>query len=516
MKKPLKGIQTEMTSALPDDTSGLQFKKTVSFMKMMLRLVALSVFIIRVVMDYLFFCDSALLANTRQIEYAMVILWAGGMAAYAVLKMLSGKDSAVSRLGSLFKNTFRAEYCILLGIFVWGIVSCVSMGTAYKGNWVEANRYAMEDMAVSVLVFFPMPLLFDDEESLKVLRVCLNIMMTVITVLMAVVIWNVFHSKVIRLPDGLVFMRNNDELEISCNRNTVAAYAAFTAFLCPVMMLSGTRKWAKPLYIIAFIIHWVIQCLTQSTTGLLVGALSGGLMFTVFLMDRRKKGAFRRKILIASLCGAAVLIILWMSRTWIFRFYQVLTGSAADTLRDMSGNDNLSGRIGIWKAAVRAIFGYNGTRSTFRNALFGYTFAGVPSVIGAICGGQMYTHNQYLEIGAAMGIPALMGYIAFSVVLGIRGARILLAERGRVTLQERFIIILILSLVIGNLPEGRLIGNGYMTGCFFFLMCGWCSRRSRDLGKPSLSWKDLKGPENTQAQADDQTSLSVDTLSERD
>ena len=101
MKKPLNGIQTEMTSALPDDTSGLQFKKTVSFMKMMLRLVALSVFIIRVVMDYLFFCDSALLANTRQIEYAMVILWAGGMAAYAVLKMLSGKDSAVSSVLSI-------------------------------------------------------------------------------------------------------------------------------------------------------------------------------------------------------------------------------------------------------------------------------------------------------------------------------------------------------------------------------------------------------------------------------
>ena len=114
-----------------------------------------------------------------------------------------------------------------------------------------------------------------------------------------------------------------------------------------------------------------------------------------------------------------------------------------------------------------------------------------------------------------MGFPALAAYIAFSVIMGIRCVRIILAERGSVELQERFVIILILSLVIGNLPEGRLIGNGYMTGCFFFLMCGWCSRRSRDLGKPSLSWKDLKGPENTQVQADDQTSLSVDTLSER-
>ena len=465
-------------------------------MKTMMCLVTLSIFIIRVVMDYLVFCNNALLANTRRIEYVMVFIWAGSLAAYTVLKILSGKGSAASRLGSLFKNAFRAEYCILLGIFLWGIVSCVSMGTAYKGDWVEANRYAMEDMAVSVLVFFPMPLFLDDEGSRKVLRVCLNIMLTVITVLMAVVIWNIFRSQVIRLPDGLVFMRNNDELEISSNRNTVAAYAAFTAFLCPVMMLSAARKWEKMLYVIPFLIHWVIQCLTQSTTGLLVGALSGGLMLAFFLIDRRKTGDSRRGILIAALCGAAAVVILWMSRTWIFRFYQVCTGSSPDTLRDMSDNLTLSGRIRIWQAAVRAIFGYNGTASSFRNAMFGYTFAGVPSVIGAICGSSMYTHNQYLEIGSAMGIPALAAYIAFTVILGIRCVRIILAERGRVALQEKFIIILILSLVIGNLPEGRLIGNGYMTGCFFFLMCGWCSRRSRALGMPSLLRNKTGAPGN--------------------
>ena len=519
MKKPQSEMITDTDRAAADKNAGgkngngePRRKSLLASVKTMTCLAAAAVFVIRVVMDYLIHYDRSLMDNARQVEYAFIFFWAAGLTVCAALKISLGGGTVLSRIGSLLKRKFCAEYLILLGILAWGIVSCVSMGTAYKGDFVEANRYPMEDMAVSVLVFFPMAFFFEGEELKKVLGVCLRLMLAVITVLMVIVIWNVFHSNVIRLPEGLVIMRDGDELEISSNRNTVAAYAAFTAFLCPVMMLSASRKWEKALYVFAFIIHWVIQCLTQSTTGLAVGTLSGGLMIWLWLMERGGKDPFRRRILIASLCGAAVMVLLWISRIGIFRLYQVCTGTSPDTLRDMSGNETFSGRLKIWQAAVKALFGYNGTRSTFRNAIFGYTFAGVPSVINTLCKLEMYTHNQYLEVGTAMGIPAMIAYIAFSVILGFRCVRIALAERGSVTLKERFIPVLVLSLVIGNLAEAMLMGYGFMTGCFFFLMCGWCSRRSRDLGKPSLLRKAAGEHENSDPQEGDQTSLSVDTL----
>lgn len=518
MKKLRSETKTDMDRAAADKNvigeNGARRKALLAFVKPLTCLAAAAIFVIRVVMDYLIHYDKSLMPNARQVEYALIFFWAVGLAVCAVLKMSMGGGTVLSRLGGLLKRKLCVEHGILLGILIWGIVSCISMETAYKGDWVAANQYAMEDMAVSILVFFPMAFFFEGKELENVLQSCLRLMMTVITALMIVVIWNVFHSNVIQLPDGPVLMNKGKHLVINSNRNTVAAYASFTAFLCPVMMLWASRKWEKALYVLAFIVHWVIQCLTQSTTGLAVGALAGGLMLVLYLMERGGKGSFRHRLLITSLCGAAVMLLLWMSRIWIFRLYQVCTGASPDTMKDMSNNYTFLDRVRIWKAAVRAIFGNNGTQSTFRNAMFGYTFAGVPPVINTLCDRDMYTHNQYLEVGASMGIPALLAYIAFSVLMAIRCVRIALADRGRVTLMERFIPVLILSLVVGNLPEAMLMGYGFMTGCFFFLMCGWCSRRSRDLGNPSLPWKAsaaLENTETTDPQEGVQASVSVDT-----
>lgn len=507
MKKPQLGTKADAKSAAADingngkngngkNGNGERRKALLSTVKTMTCLAGISVFVIRVVMDYLIHYNSALLANARRVEYAFFFFWAAGLAACAALKLSLGRGSVLSRLGGLLRSKFRVEYGLLLGILIWGILSCVSMGTAYKGDFVAANRYAMEDMAVCILVFFPMGFLFQGEAFKKILKSCLRLMIAVTTVLMIAVIWNVFRSNVVRLPEGLVIMRDGNMLEISSNRNTVAAYAAFTAFLCPVLMLSTDRKWEKALYVFAFIVHWVIQCLTQSATGLIVGSLTGGLMTAFFLMERGQKIPFRRRLLTAAICGAAAMVLLWMSRKWIFRFYQICIGASADSLRDMSANNTFSGRLTIWRAAVRAIFGYNGSRTTFRNAMFGYTFAGVPSIIKILCGLEMYTHNEYMEVGAAMGIPALLAYIAFSVFMGMRCAGIALADQNRVKLKERFIPVLVLSLVVGNLTEAMLMGYGFMTSCFFFLMCGWCSRKSRDIKKSPLSAERAEESEN--------------------
>ena len=470
----------------------------------LISLLALAVFIIRIVMTYIVRCDKALLENMRRTEYVMILILALCCGVYAdtVLHM---KGRRRDRLKGMLRQVSCPEQWILLGILVWGIVSLFSMNAVYKGNWIAANRYAMEDAAISILFFFPMMLFFEKKEMMRILLFILHLMTAVITVLMAVVIWHVFRGQVINLPDGQVGMykdsNNIRQLVVSANRNTVGAYAAFTAAMCPVLALSLKNKWARLAYVPAFLVHWTVLCLTQSTTSLVVGALSGALMTASLWLHRGGKGPFAKRAAAAVLIGAAVMILLWMSRVWIMNYYEacVPLSTGESTVRDMGGNSTMSGRLLIWRAAIKAILGNNGTDTTFRNAMFGNTFAGCPAVINKLCGQDMYTHNQYLEMGVCMGIPAMLAYVAFTVFEAIQCFRVCFADRGRVTLAERWITLAVLGLVIANLPEAMLLGNAYMPACFFFILCGYCSRRGRELGRPR--WLKKKAHREKQAGA---------------
>ncbi len=462
----------------------------------------LSIFIIRVVMCYIIRCNSALLGNMRRIEYAVIFLWATGCIIHVVTTLLSGDGTRKKELIRSLKAAASPEQLILVGILIWGIISCISMGAAYEGNWVSTNQYVMEDIAISVLIFFPMTMFFEKEDLKKLLFFCVHVMMLVITVLMAVVLWNMFQGKTIRVPDGIIMMRNG-RLYINVHYNTAGAYAAFSAPACIVMATSEKRRWSKLFYISAFLIHWTILSLTQSITALVVGSFSVGALTALILIYSNKAKPSLRRVLIASICGTAVLVIMWLSRQWIVLLYKACLpidvvsdsgtaiGATANstanvTVRDMSNYTTFNARVQLWKASIKAIMGNNGSESTFRNSLFGYTFSGVIPVLKVLSGrgGGEYTHNQFLEMGVAMGIPAMLAYIAFTVIEAIVCLRIGLADRGRVTLAERMVPLLVLSLVIANLTEAMLMGNVYMPGCFFFILCGWCSRKGRELGRP--------------------------------
>ena len=127
-------------------------------------LLTLAVFIVRIVMTYLVRCDEKLIANTRRAEYVLIILLFIGCVCNILTILRSGGASGRGRLVRIFKRYACPEQWILFGILVWGIISCLSMDAAYEGAWFTGNRYAMEDMAVSVLVLFPMTMLFEKRE----------------------------------------------------------------------------------------------------------------------------------------------------------------------------------------------------------------------------------------------------------------------------------------------------------------------------------------------------------------
>jgi len=123
--------------------------------------------------------------------------------------------------------------------------------------------------------------------------------------------------------------------------------------------------------------------------------------------------------------------------------------------------------------------------------LFGVTTAGVYDTLEAFAQGfyGVYTHNQFLEVAVSSGVPNLILYMIWLVLICKNCLRIGLSSVQNISLGERLIPIIILCLVVANLPEGRLIGHSYMPGNVFFLLCGWTCVKARTL--PPISLKEF-------------------------
>ena len=85
---------------------------------------------------------------------------------------------------------------------------------------------------------------------------------------------------------------------------------------------------------------------------------------------------------------------------------------------------------------------------------------------------MLYTHNQFLEIAVAHGIP---GLLMFLVWLGMIARSCVKIVSGKIESMYKGMIILvgiILLLVVANLTEATLMYYCFFTEGIFFLICG--------------------------------------------
>lgn len=134
----------------------------------------------------------------------------------------------------------------------------------------------------------------------------------------------------------------------------------------------------------------------------------------LYLIYKKDKALFKRALLLL-LCFILtfVIVVLTKPNFVINRVNTVFNESKSIARADI--NDGLgSGRIRLWKMAVNAIiahplFGYG--PSTFRFGTISEQPLAVYQHIKQIHNIENKAHNEFLEIGSTMGIPALIIYV---------------------------------------------------------------------------------------------------------
>lgn len=142
-----------------------------------------------------------------------------------------------------------------------------------------------------------------------------------------------------------------------------------------------------------------------------------------------------------------------------------LVKTGADNVRRLN---NLSNRTKVWKAALKVMI------SSPQRFFFGVTSFGVTDAIRDIGGYHKedvaHAHNIILQIGISMGVPAMLLFCAFLILIAVKGIRILSKEIG---MNSYIIPSIVLCFVVINMGEAYLVGYYSVMACVFYLLCGW-------------------------------------------
>ena len=131
----------------------------------------------------------------------------------------------------------------------------------------------------------------------------------------------------------------------------------------------------------------------------------------------------KSRVLYAALAGITGGAALYFLRFGIVALFEGVThlSQYLDGTGKTMGFTSISGRGAIWRAAVKAMF------LSPRYFFFGVTPAAVEDMLGYILEREnymMYTHNQFLQMGVAFGVPGLAMYCVWLVKTAINCVRV--------------------------------------------------------------------------------------------
>ncbi len=382
------------------------------------------------------------------------------------------------RIKNFIKGLFRPEFMLLMLFFAWSLICAVvaegrdtmSLFQSIKGtvNLFIDESYLFNTF-VNVFIIFIMAYVFRGNSSWKMMESLFHVLCAGLTVLMVYVLYIVCNPG-IDLPGSTGIGMTFGRLGIYCNPNTTGAIAEIILLMCLYMVV--TRKGLiRSIYVIALIVHYVILILSNSracilATGLAVSAIVGKLCF-----DALRSRVLWQRILIAGLAAASVAGIIIGMKKAVYAAYEAISHfSTINGEYNMARKAEItfSRRSELWIAALKSIF------QDVKHFFFGVTPYGVAKEmsIWAESHRSVYTHNQFLEIAVANGIPGLVMYLVW---LGmIARSCVFIAIREKKDAYKGIIILagMIMMLVLSNLMEALLMYYGLFMEGFFFLICG--------------------------------------------
>ena len=433
---------------------------------------------LHIVLSLLRYYDADLRLTGLKIEKWTLIILAAAVIAY-VLYTKFREPRLMFRIQNFTKGLFKPELKILAVLFFWYVLCVLSANETYTANFWQLNDTMLFDTAISFFVLFTFGYLFRGDSGRRPIEIFFYVLTALLTAAMIYVLFTVLKPAVITLPAGgqigMGKHRGTLRLFINCHPNTTGAIAELVLMICVYFAVTkkGIVRW---LYVAAAAVHYVILILSDSRTCLVSTAVTLGIL-TVFGLSRKiKEKKLLKKLLIVVLAGVVCGGLILFLRQFVRSGYEAVshfstyTGvDSAATMGEIEATTN--DRSGLWKGAFQSAF------SSVRNAFFGMTPAGVISEIKKWTGRELYTHNQFCEVLVSNGVPGVLMYLAWLVLIAKACIETLSGKNKDSFKGIEVFIGMIFMMVIANLMEATLMYYHWFPEEMFFLLCGFVTYR---------------------------------------
>jgi len=367
---------------------------------------------------------------------------------------------------------------LLVLFMVWHIISCVSMTIKYGSDWVSYNRTEIFCAAVCLLMAFPLGYVWirdregEPPHRNRTMMILLHGVTVCWSLFMLIVLIHVFQGKTIAAPvDGGVIGLKGGSLVMNCHYNINGPWELLFFMICCFMVYRNKHIAVRAVYGVFTVIHYLALTLSNSRTCFLTGVAAVMAFTGIALYCRMKKGKESRKILIAVAAGVAAGALFYLLRPLVFKLTTVLPaeGGAVGKSREMFSKDVVSfnSRTRLWGWSLEGIV------SSFRAFMFGMTPKSVPEMIRQMSNGAFpnsYSHNQFVEIAAAIGVPGLCLFLGWLYLI-LKDIWVLFFVR-----KERnaflFVPVMAMAMLLANMMEAHLLFYDHLSGYAFFLLTG--------------------------------------------
>lgn len=372
------------------------------------------------------------------------------------------------------KSNLTAEHTILIIIFIWFSIDCILQQSIDGRNYIQINDWKLFCSALAAFVFFPFIKVVGEKNSKAIIEQMVHITVAIYTIFWVWVLWQYFHLNFVTFPSGNhLGMAKMGWLEAGVNRNVTAAHSAVVLALCIFMIVTYRNK-TKALYLIAAIVHIIVVMLTDSRTSYIAVACTICTIISIELWERylNKVGIIKKAVLSAIIAVLCLFILGWIKKgvfSLFLHLVRVKTGqiiTLSTAIRPLNG---LSGRKAIWLSTIKMLI------SSPKRFFIGV----LPSQIGTTLLNMgllkriiPHCHNVLLEVGASLGVPAMLLYIWFLYSIFRRCIFMigLKSQRYRCTWG---ISVVLLCIILIDIMESFLFGPTSVNMPVFHIFAGW-------------------------------------------
>ena len=397
---------------------------------------------------------------------------------------------------TFLKNSWTGLLAILLIISFLSALFCARKSVAFLG---DAYRYEGFLSYLAYAGIFASASMITDEKKKK------NLLVILVSVSMVVAFFTILKDlagvRNILRTGGRVMAWSGTFI----NSNHYGYYLA-VCMMVSVGLYQDADKWYKKLiYGIIFLTNNFVLA-KNGSYGPFLALLFGFVLYAVFYIIRNGfKESWYLLILFVLFLAMSFLVNNKLANDIVKTFSEFLNISSSigegigsgDIDSATDGIDGGSGRFTLWKAAIKIMLKY---------PIFGCGPENVQYIIGNYGASSMsIPHNEVLQIGPNMGIPAMLVYVTAMIWFGVVAIK---------NLKKLSNTALIAGCAVATYLASSLVGVSMtITTCFLFFVLGmlnsWFKEKNQeDLNKElleSLNLGDIKKEEEATPDSKEET-----------